>query len=107
MQVRRTKKHCGTIINPTEENPTGEVLNQQGEIFSCGGVYLGLTRPVMPLKDKFEFLHLGTPHRGPIVLNHRKFYRMSGGEDHEGTLTPKERPSPHDTLRKFFKESLN
>jgi len=104
----RQKKYCGKLV-PKEEkiSPAQEVLNQQGEIFSCGGVYLGLNRIEVPKRDYFEFLSLPNHFKEVLVLNNQKPYRMPGRTNEEGTLHPQERPSSEDTLRRFFKESLN
>jgi hypothetical protein len=94
------------MVDP-EPAPAQEVLNEQGEIFSCGGVYLGLNRPSIPLTDRFDFLHLPNRHKGVLTLNHQKVHRLPGEVLNEGLMPHQERLSTEETLRRFFKENLN
>jgi len=107
MRVRKNTKACGTSLEKPEKVPAREVLNDQGEIFSCGGVYLGLNRPAVPFNAKFEYLFLPNHLMDVIVLNNRKIHRLPGRITEEGHLSPQERTSTQETLRRFFKESLN
>lgn len=107
MKVNRIQKDCGTFLQKPESVPAREVLNDHGEIFSCGGVYLGLNRSAVPFNDKFEYLFLPNQLQDVLVLNNRKIHRLPGRFTQEGILSPQERTSTQETLRRFFKESLN
>ncbi len=87
--------------------PAQEILQEQGAIFSCGGVYLGLNR--MPIRelDHFQCLHLARPQGSALVLNNLRPYRKPGYKEVAGNLTSQERERTEQTLQRFFKESLN
>lgn len=98
---------CGRPIEVEGESPAQEVLGDHGEIFSCGGVYLGLNRPAPKMSTRFECLHLPTYQKEVLVLNDTKIHRRpSRGEEAE-LVSYQESSSPEDALRRFFKESLN
>ena len=101
------KRKCGKPIEIEAPSPAQDILSDHGEIFSCGGVYLGLNRQAPPMADNFEFLQLPNHYKETLVLNNQKVYRAPGEINHVGNLAPQETPSPEDALRRFFKESLN
>lgn len=101
------KRNCGTPIKIEAPSPAQDVLSDHGEIFSCGGVYLGLNRQAPAIADHFEILHLPNHHKETLVLNNQKIYRTPGEPNHVGNLTPQETSTPEEALRRFFKESLN
>lgn len=107
MKVKRGKRKCGTLLEKPETHPAREVLDDQGEIFSCGGVYLGLNRPSVPLTDRFEILHLPNYLQGSVVLNNRKILRRAGITGDSDGPPAQEPTSTQETLKRFFKESLN
>lgn len=108
MKVEISKKrNCGTQIQEAEASPAQEILNESGEIFSCGGVYLGLNRQMPPFNDKFGYLHLPNYPKDVLVLNNLKIHRLPGHKSSEGMLRHSGGSSSQDTLRRFFKESLN
>ena len=102
------KKNCGSPLPREEITPAHEVLNEQGEIFSCGGVYLGMNPSPIPLEDHIEYLFFPNHQQDVMVMNHQKPYRVPARHCPEGVMAPQESSSsPESTLRRFFKESLN
>lgn len=101
------KRNCGRQVPASQESPAQEVLNEQGEIFSCGGVYLGTNRVPSEMGDEFSFLHLPNHRKQTIVMNHQRPFRLPGEPAEEGELATGERPSAESAIRRFFKESLN
>ncbi len=87
--------------------PAQEILQEQGAIFSCGGVYLGLNRMPVRELDHFEYLHLARPQGNALVLNNLRPYRKPGYKEVVGSLTSQDREKAEQTLHRFFKESLN
>ena len=98
---------CGRPIEVEGESPTQEVLGEHGEIFSCGGVYLGLNRPAPKMSTRFEFLHLPTHQKEVLVLNDLKVHRRPSRGEADEVVSYQENSTPEDALRRFFKESLN
>jgi hypothetical protein len=107
MTRSEVKRNCGRPIDVEGESPAQEVLGEHGEIFSCGGVYLGLNRPAPRMSSRFEFLHLPTYQKEVLVLNDLKVYRRPTRGQTEEVVSYQESSTPEEALRKFFKESLN
>ncbi len=103
----KQKIQCGRILDRTEVTPAQEVLAEHGEIFSCGGVYLGLNRQSPPKPDRFEYLSLPNHRDEILVLNNQEVHRRSGDEIALSTTPHRDPASPELALRRFFKESLN
>jgi hypothetical protein len=101
------KRKCGKMVEALGLSPAQEVLADHGEIFSCGGVYLGLNRSTPAMANRFECLFLPNYHKDVVVLNNKQVYRRTGLNQTHGTAQPREVPSPEQALRRFFKESLN
>lgn len=101
------KRRCGTTAEIAPQNPAQGILNDHREVFSCGGVYLGLNRQSPKLADRFDFVHLPNHAKDVVVLNNQRIHRRPGTSDAPGVLSPREVSSPEEALRRFFKESLN
>jgi hypothetical protein len=100
-------KICGTPLVKEGPSPAQEVLEEQGEIFSCGGVYLGLHHAPRILDDALEVVFLPNHRREILILNGENTSRISSEGGQELASSPQDRPSTGTTLRRFFKESLN
>jgi hypothetical protein len=107
MTRSEVKRNCGRPIEVEVESPAQEVLGQHGEIFSCGGVYLGLNRGSPKMSARFQSLHLPTHRQEVLVLNDLKVHRRPARGETEDLVSYQESSTPEDALRKFFKESLN
>lgn len=101
------KRNCGTQVEPPPQNPAQGILSDHREVFSCGGVYLGLNRDTAKLADHFDFVHLPNHAKDVVVLNNQRVHRRPGTYDAPGVLSPSEVSTPEEALRRFFKESLN
>jgi len=98
---------CGSISPNKEKSPHQEILEEQGEIFSCGGVYLGNFFEVPNTSPKTDLLHLPNHHQGVMVFKGGKMLRRSDADFIGSTPATGEQTSTGDTLRRFFRESLN
>ena len=107
MTRSEVKRNCGRPIEAEGESPAQEILGEHGEIFSCGGVYLGLNRPSPKLSNKFEYLHLPNYQQEVVVLNNQKIHSRPSRGQKEAVVSYQENSTPEEALRKFFKESLN
>ena len=103
----QAKRNCGRLIEEQVLAPAQEVLEQQGSIFSCGGVYVGTQAQPLPRPKSFQFVHLTNHQKDVLVLNHQKVYRVSGRDESINGVTPGRVASPQETIRRLFKESLN
>ncbi len=106
MKPELQKNECGSEAINSESTPAKEVLEEQGAIFSCGGVYLGLNRPSVPMEDRFDFLFSPGHGKKCVLFNHGKMHRRAGEKSSE-TISPQGQNSPQETLKRFFRESLN
>lgn len=98
---------CGSVSQNPEKSPHQEILEDQGEIFSCGGVYLGNCFELPKGAAKTDFVHLPNHHKGVMVYQGGKLQRRSVLELNGATLPVEDRTSAGDTIRRFFKDSLN
>ncbi len=107
MKTRITEEECGSPSFNTEKSPDQEILEEQGGIFSCGGVYLANCMEP-PLKSKGpDFLFLPNHGKEVLVFKGTELQRRSGPREQLGEGSYQEKASPQDALRRFFKESLN
>jgi len=103
----RGEEGCGSIALNSERAPAQEVLDDKAEIFSCGGVYLSQCRKPFLRNERFQYLHLPNRQREVMVLKNHKIYRLMGIEGDSSRASYEEISSTQETLRRFFKESLN
>ncbi len=103
----RNDEECGTVAPNQETSSAQEVLDEKGEIFSCGGVYLGQCRQPLFKPGKNQFLHLPTHHHEVLVLKNHRLFRLVGENGDVTRASFQEIHTTQETLRKFFKESLN
>ena len=101
------KNQCGRMVDRTQATPAQEVLAEHGEIFSCGGVYLGLNRDQPRRPTHFQFMNLPNHQKETVVLNNLRVHRRSGDTQSVNASPLPENNSAESALRRFFKESLN
>jgi hypothetical protein len=103
----RVKEDCGSAAPNDEKSAAQTTLETQGEIFSCGGVYLSPIRDTPLRRESLQYLHL--PNRGKevVMLKNQKVMRWkdNGEDSHKPSF--QEAPISTDTIRRFFKEGLN
>jgi hypothetical protein len=102
-----TEIGCGSASPNAEKSPHQEILEEQGEIFSCGGVYLANCYDPPPTARGVDYLHLPNRGQGVMVFKGGRLHRRTdvrGGEEIKGLA---DKSSSGETLRRFFKESLN
>ena len=103
----RPHSDCGSILQRGEKSPDQEMLEEKGEILSCGGVYLS-PAPTPSLRGPtYHFLFLPNFRRG--VIMYKNLEEVSSTQQeldlNAGSLT--EAGTSHETLRKIFREGLN
>lgn len=98
---------CGSVSPNLEKSPHQEILEEQGEIFSCGGVYLAnCFEP--PIKTTgVDFLHLNNHQKGVMVFKGGKLHRRTDASRGVGANGLADKASPGEAIKRFFKESLN
>lgn len=101
------KNQCGRQVERMQVTPAQEVLADHGEIFSCGGVYLGLNRDEPRRPDRFEFWQLPNHAQETLVLNNHQVQVRASAQLSLGDAPLQEPGSAETALRRFFKESLN
>ena len=98
---------CGSISPNLEKSPHQEILEEQGEIFSCGGVYLAnCFEPPLKLSG-VDFLHLNNHQKGVLVFKGGQLHRRTGAPIGVGANGFADKASPGEAIKRFFKESLN
>jgi hypothetical protein len=103
----RGSEECGSVAPNQERSPAQETLDEKGEIFSCGGVYLSQCRKPMLRGEGYRYLHLPTHQRKVMVLKNLEIHRLAGDDEDSRRATFQEVNSTQETLRRFFKEGLN
>jgi len=102
-----TDEECGALSPNPERSPDQEVLEEQAEIFSCGGVYLADCQSIPAPAKKTDYLFLPTHRKETLVYRGTKLVRRSGTDSASAGAIPQERSASSEVLKKFFKESLN
>ena len=104
----RLQTTCGSVVTNHEKSPDQQILEEKGEILSCGGVYLPPAETPSPLKEpSYQFLFLPNFRQGVIMYRNLE---AQCSNDPEITLqdpTLREAGTSHEALRRFFKEGLN
>lgn len=110
-----SRQKCGRLVEASELAPAQETLASQGEIFSCGGVYVGLHRedtlpnPMKAKKEATAFWHLPNHQKEVLVLQKDKVSKATqpAAEPAAANFQAQEGFQTVDTIRRLFKESLN
>ena len=98
---------CGSIAPNSEPSPAKEVLEEQGEIFSCGGVYLSTARPLSRKAGGAKFLHLPNRNREVLTILGSKVQRRGQTVSEWDEESLSDVGTSTDVLRRLSKESLN
>lgn len=103
----RVEEDCGSPAPNPEKSQAQATLETQGEIFSCGGVFLSPMRYIPPRRESLQYLHLPTRQKEVVLIKNQKVLRWkeSGGDAQKPAF--QEAASTPETLRRFFKEGLN
>lgn len=99
---------CGSVVVNREKSPDQQLLEEKGEILSCGGVYLSPSpAPRFKKEDSYQFLFLPNHRQG--VIMYKNLEAMSSTEQElsvEGASI-REAGTSHEALRRLFREGLN
>lgn len=112
----KNRQKCGRLVEVSELAPAKETLASHGEIFSCGGVYLGLNREAnLPNPGKIKqkpvptYWHLPNYQKEVLVFNRGQMRRAShqAPAQDSGNFNPQGTLQTEEAIRRLFKESLN
>lgn len=103
----RVREECGSAAPNDEKSPAQTTLETQGEIFSCGGVYLSPIRDIPLRRESLQYLHLPNHAKEVVMLKNQKVLRWKDTGEDSQKPSFQEAPQTGDTIRRFFKEGLN
>ncbi|MFO1464662.1 MAG: hypothetical protein U1F66_12880 [bacterium] len=104
----RLHGECGSIVTNQEKSPDQQLLEEKGEILSCGGVYLSASpAPVFKKEDTYQFLFLPNYRQGVIMYKNLEAMSSTEQELHLGETSLREVGTSHEALRRLFREGLN
>ena len=105
---RRPGEQCGTLVINEEKSPDQELLEEKGEILSCGGVYLSPSpAPSFKKKDTYQFLFLPDHRQGVIMYKNLEAMVHDHNEPTLGQNSLREAGTSHEALRRLFREGMN
>lgn len=104
----RPGSQCGSIVLNDEKSPDQQLLEEKGEILSCGGVYLApTTAPSFKKEDTYQFLFLPNYRQGVVMYKNLEAMNSSQEELYPGGASMREAGTSHEALRRLFREGLN
>lgn len=104
----RPGSECGSIVVNSEKSADQQLLEEKGEILSCGGVYLSTSpAPSFKKKDTYQFLFLPNHQQGVIMYKNLEAMSSSEEDLYVSNGTIREAGTSHDALRRLFREGLN
>ncbi|MCP5468284.1 MAG: hypothetical protein H7A32_03355 [Deltaproteobacteria bacterium] len=102
--------NCGRLIQTDEERKSlRKIFGEQGQQFSCGGVFLKKYEhsQVKMKRPYFCFLALTNYFQDIIVLNHLNIHRLPGNREAWGKVKHTPKLSSEEIYKRFVKESVN
>ncbi len=104
----RLNTDCGSIFINEEKSPDQQLLEDKGEILSCGGVYLSASpAPAFKKEDTYQLLFLPNYRQGVIMYKNLEAMTSTDQELQVGGTTMHEVGTSHEALRRLFREGLN
>jgi len=104
----RPDPDCGSIFINEEKSPDQQLLEEKGEILSCGGVYLSTSpAPSFKKEDTYQLLFLPNFRQGVIMYKNLEAMTSTDQELQVGDASMREVGTSHEALRRLFREGLN
>ena len=100
--------NCGSIVLNAEKSPDQQLLEEKGEILSCGGVYLAPSSiPSFRKEDSYQFLFLPNHRQGVVMYKNLEAMHSTEEELYLSGGSMREAGTSHEALRRLFREGLN
>lgn len=104
----RPGSDCGSIVVNTEKSPDQQLLEEKGEILSCGGVYLSPSAaPSFKKEDTYQLLFLPNYRQGVIMYKNLEAMSSTQEDLYPSGGSIREAGTSHEALRRLFREGLN
>ena len=104
----RLHSGCGSIVLNEEKSADQQLLEDKGEILSCGGVYLAPTSaPSFKKEDTYQFLFLPNFRQGVVMYKNLEAMSSTEQEMEISGGSLREVGTSHEALRRLFREGLN